>query len=288
MYSSTGKKITSEQFDLRIKDSNFTRIDDYINTNTSIRFRCNSCNKVFRKKPKEFYRLKCNCLDRVNIYNKTLTEKNIILLEPFSNVRDKLKHKCLKCENIFESSPKVVKSSIYGCPYCSGTKISNKDYINKLPDDIESLEIYVNSYLKIKHKCKTCNNTWSTKPNYILHTGCGCPFCKSSKGEKIISNILLSLSINFERQYPVKINNKTYYFDFYINDLKLCIEYDGVQHFESIDYFGGEQAFINCKNNDQIKDKWCNDHNIRIIRIPYYINDVDIEKILLSKIHSLI
>ena len=29
-------------------------------------------------------------------------------------------------------------------------------------------------------------------------------------------------------------------FDFFLPDLNICIEFDGKQHFESIDFFGGD------------------------------------------------
>ena len=43
----------------------------------------------------------------------------------------------------------------------------------------------------VLHKCLICNNNWNTKPNYILHMDCGCPFCSASKGEKLIGGIII-------------------------------------------------------------------------------------------------
>lgn len=37
-------------------------------------------------------------------------------------------------------------------------------------------------------------------------------------------------------------------FDFYLPYYNTCIEYDGVQHFKPIDYFGGEKEFELRKN----------------------------------------
>ena len=53
-------------------------------------------------------------------------------------------------------------------------------------------------------------------------------------------------------------------------DLKCLIEYDGKQHFEQIDYFGGENGFLYTQHNDKIKNYYCNDNNIELIRIPYW------------------
>lgn len=286
MYSKLGVKITNDQFDIRIKDFKFKRIDDYINANTSIKFECKICGKVFKKKPKEINKLKCNCLDRGASYKRDIEGKNLILLDVFYNFRKKIRHKCLSCNNEFLSSPKVVKSSIYGCPFCAGTKISIIDYNKKMPKEIEVIGEYVNSYTKIKHRCRICNNCWITKPNYILHMNCGCPFCSSSKGEKLISDILNDLDISFKKEYLIKINNKSYYYDFFIPDLNLAIEYDGVQHFEAIEYFGGDDNLKTNKINDNLKNKWSLDNNIKIIRIPYYFTNEEIEIKIVTDIYK--
>ncbi len=275
MYSKLGLKITNEQFDLRIKDAPFLRVDEYVNSKTSIRFKCKKCKRVFKKKPKEFNKLKCKCSEKEDVYKKFLETKEIILNDDYYNVRRKLLHKCLKCNNAFLSSPKSITNAVHGCPYCAGTKISINDYNNRLPSNIKALEDYTNSYTKIKHLCTDCDNTWITKPNYILHMGCGCPFCSASKGEKEISAILKSLGIDFIPEKSIEINNKYYFYDFYIPELKLAIEYDGIQHFEPVDYFGGEEQFKIVQTNDLIKSEWSLKNNIQLLRIPYYEDNID-------------
>lgn len=287
MYSKLGIKLTNEQFDSKISESGFIRIDNYINTLTVLRFKCKICGKIFKKKPKEFNKLKCNCVVRSDKYKEYIKDKKLLLLDAFSNVRTKIRHKCLICDNIFLSCPKSIKGSIYGCPYCSGTKISNKDYISKLPKDIQLIGEYKNSYSRVEHKCLVCDNNWTTKPNYILHMGCGCPFCSASKGEKFITNLLTNIGINFETEYPIRINNKTYYYDFYIPDINLAIEYNGIQHFEPVDYFGGKEHFLIICENDKVKSEWSDKNNINLLQIPYY-NIKICDEIILEKIQSLL
>lgn len=58
--------------------------------------------------------------------------------------------------------------------------------------------------------------------------------------------------------------------------MNICIEYDGEQHFNINEYFGGEKEFNNIKQNDEIKNKYCIENNINLIRIPYYdFNNID-------------
>ena len=52
------------------------------------------------------------------------------------------------------------------------------------------------------------------------------------------------------------------------NDILLyLIEYDGIQHFEEGHF---NNTFETTHNNDLLKNQYCFEHNIPIIRIPYY------------------
>ena len=106
---------------------------------------------------------------------------------------------------------------------------------------------------------------------------CGCPYCSSSKGEIKISNLLNELGIKFEKEKIIKIDNTNYRFDFFISEMNLFIEYDGIQHFEPIKYFGGDNQFDIIKSNDMIKNNWISQNNFHLIRIPYYIKDIELD-----------
>jgi very-short-patch-repair endonuclease len=58
-------------------------------------------------------------------------------------------------------------------------------------------------------------------------------------------------------------------FDFYLPEFNTCIEFDGRQHFEVVDAFGGIKDFEKLKINDIIKNKYCSDNGIRLIRIKF-------------------
>lgn len=276
MYGKLGKKITNEEFDKRLDETNFKRLDDYINTNTTIRFECILCNKIIKSKPKEIKsKLVCRCEEKHNEYCEDIKEKEVIPLEKYKSIRTKIKHKCLNCGDIFTTTPKSIKTSLYGCPSCAGKKFSKKTYESKLPKDIILLDDeYKGSLFKHKHKCLNCENIWETKPNYILHMNTGCPSCSSSKGEKKISEYLNKIGLSFQKEYSVKIGGKSFRYDFYIPVIDLLIEYDGVQHFEPIEYFGGQKHFDKIIESDEIKDKWASENNKTLLRISY-LDDIN-------------
>ena len=115
----------------------------------------------------------------------------------------------------------------------------------------------------------------------------GCPVCSESKGEKFVRQYLERNNINFIQEY--KFNDCKYKyilsFDFYIPNMNLCIEFDGIQHFEVSSYFGKE-SFELTQKRDKIKDNYCRDNGINLLRIPYWELE-NVEKILDTEFNRL-
>ena len=49
----------------------------------------------------------------------------------------------------------------------------------------------------------------------------------------------------------------------------MCLEYDGEQHFKPLKFFGGKKKFDYRHRNDLIKNKFCKEAGIKLIRIKY-------------------
>lgn len=74
----------------------------------------------------------------------------------------------------------------------------------------------------------------------------------------------------------VKLQKTLWKIDLYNDELKLGIEYNGIQHYKFINYFHKSQEnFLRRLEDDKIKLKLCQENNIKLIVIPYY---VDIKK----------
>ena len=124
-------------------------------------------------------------------------------------------------------------------------------------------------------KCQCeCGNIIDVSMNHLVsgHTqSCG---CLKSSGEYLIGQILQKENINYQTQkiFQECLNPEhTNYlrFDFYLPDYNCCIEYDGEQHFRPVKHFGGEEKFQRQQQLDNIKNQYCKDNNIKLIRIPY-------------------
>ena len=144
---------------------------------------------------------------------------------------------------------------------------SNKIHNNKYD---YSLAEYVNNETKIKIICPM-HGIFEQNPLNHISQKQGCPICKESRGEKEISEILKKLNINYEREYKFEDckNINALAFDFYLIKYNTCIEFDGKQHFEPNDFFGGVEGFKKILENDQIKNEYCKNNNIHLIRIRY-------------------
>ena len=141
---------------------------------------------------------------------------------------------------------------------------------------------YINNTIKVIIICKIHGEFLQNPSSHLK--GIGCAHCKESKGEKKINNILKSYNIIFERQKRFENCRgikKQLPFDFYISSLNTIIEFDGKQHYEPNEHFGGVEAFEQLKINDKIKNDYCKDNFINLIRIPYYEFN-NIEKFLVT------
>ena len=105
------------------------------------------------------------------------------------------------------------------------------------------------------------------------NSGKGCAVCKESKGERAIREFLTDNNVEYIPQHKFKNcrNIRPLPFDFYLPEHNICVEYNGRQHYESVDIFGGDTTFKLQKRKDDIKKNYCHDNDITLI----IINDIE-------------
>lgn len=200
-----------------------------------------------------------------------------------------------KCGHEWESS---VSHRVAGenCPYCVGKKINESNCLANLnpyllsqwdfeKNQINPFKIALKSNKSAWWICEQ-GHSWNAKIS-SRSSGCGCPVCNESKGEKIIRNYFEDNKISFIPQYEFNdllgLGSKPLRFDFAIinklnSEVEMLIEYDGEFHYKK---YYEEQNYETIKHHDQLKNNYCKNKNIQLLRIPYWDKGIITE--ILSK-----
>lgn len=285
-YCNGGIKKTDEQFKEEIFNlvgNEYNFLDNYINNHTKIRVKHNECGHIYKVEPNDFLQgSRCPyCNGGIKKSDKWFKQRVMSLvgneytfLDPYVNSATKLKAKHNKCGRVYRVAPNTFLSG-HRCPYCKGTaKRSTAQFKlevkNLVGDEYRVLGEYQGVNTKIKMRHNICGNVFFPTPKHFLK-GSRCPYCSSSKGETIISKILDTLNINYEAQkkFDELRDIQLLSYDFFIPSQNILIEYQGKQHYEPINYFGGESQFKSQQKHDKMKLDYAKSHNYNLITVPY-------------------
>lgn len=284
----------------------FVDIIEYISNDyrkTLLLVKCNNpLHKPFEVRGKQIEKEVCYCREcrkeyNIKIINKEFNKREFEVLNIEYNEKDYTMSKVeIRCKNNNHKSFKTSLNKIrYGNPKCKECEKERKILIMK--NEIEEKgfifygikrfvqEDYIKSIIKIG--CDINNShKFEIRFSDFKYNNRGCPLCNESKGEKEIAKYLNNNNIEYNPQY--KFEDCKFYkqlpFDFYLPQYNICIEYDGEQHFEIIEYFDGFNGFVERKIRDTIKNIYCQQNNIKLIRIPYW-DYKNIEKILIKELN---
>lgn len=151
--------------------------------------------------------------------------------------------------------------------------------------DRYDLRGYVNQFTKIGIHCPA--HGWFRQAAIAHWKGHGCAKCSDSRGEREVRNWLIEHGIAFREQVRFSgcRDKRPLPFDFYLPGRRILIEYDGQQHFESPELWGGRHQLELTQKHDAIRNRFAAEGGIQLIRIPYW--DFDrIGSILTSAILS--
>lgn len=277
-------RYNNENIDKLLENTTIRRIGDFKTVKHKIRFKCLIDNYEWDALwlPIRTGKYGCpKCGGNARYTNETFDEKisgrNLIRIGEYKCASKKIKMKCLI--DGYEWSPyagHIIKG--VGCPKCDGqAKLTHDEVVNKLKSvDIELLEQYKGVNHKHKLKCLKCDKEWIIDLNHVLHSGTGCPKCykKSEfKVGKLIEEIFNLVPIHNKRLY---FDNKKFFiydYKFNHNNKEYIVEYNGRQHYEPIEYWGGEKSFKKQQKRDQQLREYCDINNIILIEIPYWLSE---------------
>jgi hypothetical protein len=294
------KKKTTEEFIIEskkiFKDKYNYTLTNYITNHDKVKIIC-SLHGIFEIRPNDHLSKKIGCQKCFNAsISKSLnTGKRIIddfvkihgnkydySLVEYNGTDKKVKIIC-SSHGLFEQTPHHHRNGI-GCAKCGGVaKLTTDEFILKSKKiHGEKYDYKLVNYKNVKTKVLLIcpiHGEFNTTPNDHLRRTSGCPICNESKGEKKIREILIEKNVNFTQQKRFKDcrDKNPLPFDFYLPDLNACIEYDGEQHFNERCTFGGKKRLNDIQKKDKLKNEFCLNNNIKLLRIKY--NDIILEKL---------
>ena len=174
-------------------------------------------------------------------------------------------HGCALCAGVLTKMPVEERKQIWikKCKKRFPGKYSYRDVV------------YVNNDTPVKIYCKEHHITFETTPDTHLRGSGACPLCTRSVGEVEIFKWLSEHAIPFETQKVIPNENmfcKRQYLvaDFYLPDLNLIIEMNGLQHYQYVEHFHTKDWTL---EDQQIRDEtlraYCRDHRINLLEIKY-------------------
>ena len=241
---------------------------------------------------------KCS-LSYEEVKSKVETKNNNILLNAGDYVNFTTKNLrviCGSCGDEFMTSLSSIYNSDGRCSRC-GQRVYGDSIRTTVEELIDMVTIddtvmvvdpenYIDMYTELYFYCEECGEKFLTRPyNYAKRCFRRCKNCQHySIGEDIIAATLDELGISYDRQKRFQDckDIKTLPFDFYVPQLNYLIEYNGMQHYTAVDYFGGQEAYEKTRRHDQIKASYAIDNNINLLVIPY--TEQDNIKNIVSKI----
>ncbi len=279
---------------------------NYINTRTPIVLICKQCKKEFSLKPQDIIRnyikeLCPNCRKEQEIQNNykqflhRLEASSLHIIPSNNNFRtykQPMEFTCTKCGHHFKSTPDHILNSYIGCPICAeqSRRKARTHTTEQFIKDAQKVHgnfynydktFYLGCHKKLTVTCPKHGDFVVCAGDHLQ--GSGCPKCSQTKGEQLVQTYLDKYKIDYQIQFIIKdsiFHRKFVRVDFYIKSLNTIIEFNGIQHYKPIDYFGGEQRFKEQIERDNDLRQYCKVNNINLIEINYLKSKDEIEEII--------
>ena len=140
---------------------------------------------------------------------------------------------------------------------------------------------YKNSKTIMEWKCLVCDNIWKA-PWHRLNENHGCPYCSKFVTENIC-RILMEKKFNdkFIKTRPKWLN---VHLDGYCEKLGIAFEYNGKQHYTFESFFHSNyEEFEKLQFRDATRVEKCNENNVILIVIPYWIENEAKEQYIIEQ-----
>lgn len=297
------KKRTHEEAVEIANNFGFKLLDVYVNNTTPVTFYHEDCKRTFSKNFKEFLKYESKCLpcnkeeprpnlersyrhnpeDLVSAFNSLENTNGYIpldLVEAYHTSKSKIRFHHDECGKEFSMSWNEFQQG-HRCNCLKAVKKRlSKAEVNRQVSLIDELKFIDARYDKgkrsqvVKVIHNNCGSEYEVSLRVLQAGGIGCGNCRTSRGENAVKSALDKHGMPYNREvsFTECKNRSPLYFDFCVfisPDEYILIEFDGIQHYKE-SFRGG--SLEKTQVNDAIKNKFCNEWKIPLIRIPYTVD----------------
>ena len=286
--------ITTEEFIRKAKEVHGDRYDyskvEYVNTRTKVRIICPEHGEFLQIPNNHLQGQGCPyCAGKIRLTTEEFIRKakevhgdryDYSKVE-YMNGPTKVCIICPKHGEFWQISRDHLQGQ--GCPKCAQEKhkSNTEEFIRKAKEvhgdryDYSKVE-YINALKKVCIICPKHGEFWQIPASHL--SGKGCPNCNESQMEKNTANFLEENNIEYIRQARktdlVWLGRQS--LDFYLPKYNIAIECQGIQHFESVAFFGGKREYSDGLKRDLSKYNKCLSNNVKLI---YYVPESLVEEI---------
>lgn len=268
-------------------------ISEYTGANNKVTIKCNDCGFTWDAIARSVLSSKHGCKNC-----KVTASKNQLARKHFLDKYDKSKYQLVEFKDSMNVTVKCNRcgylrttnaNNIYrfGCPKCGQESTHNKQRLSQdefisRATNIHGSEFdyskvkYINYHTPVTIICPKHGEFYQSPLKHL--SGHKCPKCRRSTGEERISKFLQGGNLRFIPQYRIEdtsFSQSHLKVDFFLPEHNTIIEFNGAQHYRSIEYFGGVEAFKKQLIRDDQLRNYCKNNEINLLEIPYDENNVE-------------
>ena len=189
---------------------------------------------------------------------------------------------CNICHHTFNASVLSIDPKAINCSFCTNKSLCDNNDCKKCEEKsfvlhpkakywsdkntVKPRQVFKSSGKKYLFDCNNCNEIYiSTTANITDGSWCGCEKFKTEKKLYDYLKSICTIQVYKQKTFPWCKNKKLLPFDFFIENLNLIIELDGLQHFQKIAYWLSTPEEI--QKNDKYKMDIANKNGYSVIRI---------------------
>lgn len=228
--------------------------------------------KTHKQFLKEFY----------SIFDK----EEYVIVGEYESTHKRIEYYHTKCKAYNKSTPaSLLQGHGCICQQVNSRRVTEEEFLNRVQTQGEGeykvlgTTPYINTTTKVDMLHKVCGNSYEVLPNTFFN-GRRCPYCfnkGNSRGERLVEKVLNEMGFEFLEQatFPEMVYIKQLYYDFLLDSEDILIEYQGLQHYEPVEYFGGFNRFKNQIKRDEIKEQFAEENGYLLIEVPHTLDSYE-------------